>query len=287
MVYGEYDKDILAKLKGVEISMLKDFIQICEKNNIDYFLLAGSALGAVRHKGMIPWDDDIDIGLCRNNYEKLLRIVKQEYKDKYYIINVDEKKSWLLMTSYINKKNTVFVQDAWKDTDFNTGIFLDIFCIDQLAPEQKQRTRQLWHAWFWGKLMILKATSHPVIALTGYKLKIVKFICKCIHYFLKVFHVSNQWLYHKAKKIITKYDGVDTGWYGWAFDTFPDKTIFKKDELFPTRVCEFEGLKARIPNKVEDYLTRYFGSDYMTLPPEEKRHNHKPYKLVFEDGEEG
>lgn len=287
MLYGEYDKEILAKVKQVELGMLKDFIQICEKNNIDYFLLAGSALGAVRHKGMIPWDDDIDIGLCRDEYEKILDLIKKEYNNKYRIVNSEEKKSWFLMTSHIERKNTVFICDAWKDIDFSTGIFLDIYCIDKLASEQRKRNQQLWKAWFWGKLMILRATPNPVIALTGYKVKIIKIVCKLIHYVLKGFNISNQWLYNKAKKVITQYNETDSEWYGWAFETIPKKSIFRKDELFPTKICEFEGLQLRIPNKVENYLIRYFGNDYMTLPPEEKRHNHKPYKLVFEDGEEG
>ena len=75
----EYDNITLKKLQNVELEILKDFIKLCDKHNIDYFGIAGTGIGAIRHKGFIPWDDDIDIALRRNDYDKFIKVVKEEF----------------------------------------------------------------------------------------------------------------------------------------------------------------------------------------------------------------
>ena len=81
MAYNEYDKKTLDKLHNVELELLNEFVRICDKNKLTYFLVGGSLLGAVRHSGFIPWDDDIDVGMPRKDYDKFLKIVTKELKD--------------------------------------------------------------------------------------------------------------------------------------------------------------------------------------------------------------
>ena len=80
--YREYDKETLDKLHKVELSILDDFVKVCEKNDLTYFLIGGSLLGAVRHQGFIPWDDDIDIGMPREDYDKFIKIGQEALGDK-------------------------------------------------------------------------------------------------------------------------------------------------------------------------------------------------------------
>lgn len=79
MLYREYDPDVLKKLQKAEIEILKDFDALCDKYSIDYFVCGGTALGGVRHEGFIPWDDDIDIGMTRDDYERFLEVAETEY----------------------------------------------------------------------------------------------------------------------------------------------------------------------------------------------------------------
>ena len=89
MLYKEYDSNVLRKLQKAEVEILKDFDILCEKHNIDYFVCGGTALGGVRHQGFIPWDDDIDIGMTRDDYNLFLEVAQREYGDKYRIVNAD------------------------------------------------------------------------------------------------------------------------------------------------------------------------------------------------------
>ena len=84
-MYGEYDSKVLEKLHYVELEMLKDFSELCEKNNIEYFGISGTAIGAVRHQGFIPWDDDIDVAFLRDDYVRFVKAMRRdkEFSEKY------------------------------------------------------------------------------------------------------------------------------------------------------------------------------------------------------------
>ena len=105
-----YNDDELNRLKTLEMSILKDFIEICEANDIKYFGLAGTCLGAVRHGGYIPWDDDIDVGLLRADFNRLIEIVERDYSDKYYVLNSERYENYPLMTTRICIKDTKFIE---------------------------------------------------------------------------------------------------------------------------------------------------------------------------------
>ena len=87
MMYNDYDEDEINHIKEVELMILKDFIEICEKNDIEYYLIYGTQIGAVRHQGFIPWDDDIDVILFREDYEKFLKVMEENPNEKYTIFD--------------------------------------------------------------------------------------------------------------------------------------------------------------------------------------------------------
>ena len=84
-MYGEYEPQVLEKLHSVELLMLKDFMKLCDDNNIEYFAISGTAIGAVRHQGFIPWDDDIDVALLRKDYERFVKVMK---KNKQFLMRI-------------------------------------------------------------------------------------------------------------------------------------------------------------------------------------------------------
>ncbi|MFR4008009.1 MAG: phosphorylcholine transferase LicD [Christensenellales bacterium] len=90
MLYREYDPQVLKRVQETELEILSDFIDLCERHQIDYFGVGGTAIGAIRHQGFIPWDDDIDIGFLRKDYDRFLLLAKEELSDKYELLNVEE-----------------------------------------------------------------------------------------------------------------------------------------------------------------------------------------------------
>ena len=90
----QYDPKVLRKLQLAELEVFKDFIKICDENGLSYFLFAGCAIGVERHKGFIPWDDDIDIGMLRDDYEKVLKIYREKYTDKYVVLDIDSQETF-------------------------------------------------------------------------------------------------------------------------------------------------------------------------------------------------
>ncbi len=279
-----YTEEELKKVQELELSIFKDFKKICEENSLAYFGLAGTGIGALRHGGFIPWDDDIDVGLLRSDYNKLIEIIKRDYSNKYTVVNGDEFSRYPLMTTRIMLNGSKFIEESLKTIKCPLGIFLDVYAFDCAAPDEKSRKRQAFGAWFFSKLLILKHIPFPVLPLYGIKRKLAHCVTACAWAFLNVFFIPHKWLYNKCKSISCKYNDVDTGIYAYFCDTAMFSNVFEKEDLFPLRVEKFEDTEMCFPCNLEKSLTNLFG-DYMQLPPPEKRKNHYPHILEFPNEE--
>ena len=141
-----YEPSVLKRLQETELSILKDFVAICEANGLEYYGIAGTGIGAIRHGGFIPWDDDIDIAMPRKDFEKMVSVVEREYKDRYYIVNAWRDKRYPLMTTRLAKRGTLFVENALKDAHCPCGIFLDLYVLDNVADNRILYELQSWEA---------------------------------------------------------------------------------------------------------------------------------------------
>ncbi len=280
----EYDSETLKKVQSLELSVLKDFIKVCEENDLTYFGMAGTGIGALRHGGFIPWDDDIDIVLFREDYEKALEIIKRDYSHKYTVVNGDEFPGYPLMTTRITVNGSLFIEEPLKTVKCPLGIFLDVYALDAVSKDPKKRSRQINGAWIFSKLLILKHIPFPVLPFKGFKAKLVHAVTWCAWLFLNVFCISHKWLYNKCKSISCQYNGLDADEYGYFFDTVKTWGIYKKEDIFPLRKEKFEDIELNFPNKLEKSLCTLYG-DWKQLPPPEKRKNHFPYALKFPDEE--
>ena len=144
----EYDNETLRKVQLTELDILKDFIKLCDDNNITYFGIAGTAIGAIRHKGFIPWDDDIDVAMPREDHDRFIKIAKEQYSEKYQVMNGYENSNYPLLTTRWMKRNTKFVEVPLKDIDCPLGIFLDIYPLDKIPDDEKLFKRQARKAFF-------------------------------------------------------------------------------------------------------------------------------------------
>lgn len=119
------------------LAIVKDFDSFCQENNITYYLMGGSALGAMRHKGFIPWDDDIDVFMTYDNYQKFLRIFKNS--EKYYL-QAENTDKWPLFLSQIKKNNTTFISDDWE----NNNRMIDYFLLHHFISLSLERFPDEW-----------------------------------------------------------------------------------------------------------------------------------------------
>ena len=279
----EYDEKTLKRVQMTELEILHDFVQLCDKANLTYFGIAGTGIGALRHNGFIPWDDDIDIAMPREDFDKFVYIAKKEYSDKYLILNGLEFENYPLLTTRWVMKDTEFVEYPLKNIDCPLGIFLDIYPLDKIPDDAKLFKKQARKAFFYSKLLILRSIPFPVVGFSGIKKKIVHMICACIHLFLCVFRIQKKWLYKKCLEISTMYNYMDsTSRLDFLCDTTAYLNIHEIADIYPLKKIKFEDIDLNFPNRIEKNLTLAYG-DYMKLPPIEKRKNHLPYKLKFKE----
>ena len=125
----------LKTLQNIELEILDEFIRVCEKNQLTYFLIGGSCIGAVRHHGFIPWDDDIDVGMPREDYEKLVEIAADELNPEYFFQNYHSEKNCGLIFGKIRKNNTILSENYSYHIHMHQGVWIDIFPYDQIGDK--------------------------------------------------------------------------------------------------------------------------------------------------------
>lgn len=280
-----YQPEVLDKLHHVQLEILRDFIRICEKYDLTYFVVYGTAIGAVRHGGFIPWDDDIDVAMLREDYNKFFEVFQNELGGQYNLLTPEIDGRYACTVTHIQKKGTKFVSEASQDLKCEQCIFMDIFPLDYVAADKKAAIRQGRKANILGRLLFLAGTAYPVVPYKGLKKVIAGIICKIVHCTLNVCRITPTWLYEKYIETVTKYnDSNEKSEYITSFEYIGClKDKIRKKDLFPMKKVQFENLQVNIPANNHEFLTKVYG-DYMTLPPENQRINHMP--LIIDFGEE-
>ena len=257
------DKNIISTIeqKQIMLDMLKYIDEICRKNNIKYSLIGGSLIGAIRHKGFVPWDDDIDIILLREDYEKLKEIL-MKVDGKYQLLKYGQGGERFGFMKLIDTR-TRLVESTHPDFGKNYGIFIDIFGYFPTPNDYKLRLRH------YKKIKLLRALIlRRKLDFKNYSLiQNFRWIVKNI--------VSSLLGYKRIKrmfeKVVNKYKNEDADYLvnNWPTYGFEREIELKKntEEYID---AEFEGLKAMIFKNYDEVLKNNFG-DYMQLPPESER----------------
>ena len=257
----------LRELQLEELKILKDTVKIIEKYGLRYSLCGGTLLGAIRHKGFIPWDDDIDICMPRDDYDKFLQIIKNEkIHDDYEVLSNELNNSIYPFSKVINKQICIEAKSS-----VDKFLWIDIFPIDGLPNDDRLVTKQIKKIEFRKGIIYEKTTSfreiwkerRPVIN------KVLKVILKVVSYLIPINIISKQ-----MNKIARQYNydkSEDVGGYIWGYGS---REKMAKKFVDPFIDVDFEGEKFKAFNGWNVYLTNLYGN-YMKLPPEEKRIDHK------------
>lgn len=275
-----YEPEVLSRLQKEILSILDDFIRICEDYHLEYFGIAGTGIGAIRHGGFIPWDDDIDIAMPRKDFEKLLKIVEKKMGDRYLILNAKNYPNYPLMTTRLVKRDTVFIEEVMKDVDCPFGIFLDLYVLDNVADQPFLYQLQSWTAWFFSKLMILRSIPRPTLQQRGLKARLIWAVCGMVHKGMKLLRISPEFLRDCCEAECRRYNKKKTNRMAFLPDTSPYWNVVDKRSYHPLKKLDFEGRRMNFPANIEEMLTSMYG-DFMQLPPEDKRKTHYPYRLEF------
>lgn len=258
----------LEELKRIQLSILDRVAEFCEKNAINYWLDCGTLLGAVRHKGYIPWDDDIDIGMLRPDYDRFLKTFNDK-NDVYKVYSVENNEKFYYPFAKILDTRTVLYEPDEKGV--KSSVNIDLFVYDN-APDDDAEVEKMY------KLRDKYNKLNNVrVRLYMSKKKPLVHLLKVIAYpFLCVFPRN-----HFAKKIVKnskKYADKDTKRVGNFMSLTRltcEKSIFDKYISM-----EFENRRFKVPAGYDKWLRAFYG-DYMTLPPEEKRVSHHSFKAYY------
>lgn len=271
------EKRILDKLHKTEINILDEIVEICKKNNLEYFLVGGTLLGAVRHKGFIPWDDDLDIGMPREDYEKFLKIAKNELKENYILDCYKNNKKYWLSFAKIRIKNTEYVEKDVAQYSTENGIWVDIFPLDNTKKENSLILKVQWQI-----IKLFKIIASNKLQVEQKVTNIKEFIRKVVRKITNIQTLMS--VFNKIMKLQNNKNNKYFINFGSQYGI--KKQTHLKEKYMPTKELEFEGKMYKVPNDSDYVLTKIYGKNYMQLPPIEKRVTHNPVSIKFEDGEE-
>ena len=270
----------LDQLHRVLLMMMKDFAIICAREHLTWMAHYGTAIGALRHGGFIPWDDDIDICMFRDDLEHFEQAVRNDPSGKYSIVNAHTHPGYPLTTTRFVLNGTEFRDSALATMDFPSGIFLDLFPLDALPDDEGAFKRQVLGAWFFNKLATAKLTANPYIAAKGIQGKLMSGAAKMARAVMNVPGIRSFDPNETAYRFLVLNRGKETRRAGYPCDTGPWGCIYEMEDLLPVRWIPFEDMLISVPNKVEEQLTEYYG-DWMTPPPGNERKGHYPDILDF------
>lgn len=246
------------KIWAIELDLLIKFDKVCKNNNLRYYLIGGSLLGAIRHKGFIPWDDDIDVGMPREDYKKLLKL-SNAFVEPYFLQTPHTDPEYAYSYAKLRNSRTTCVPLMFRYQMFNHGIFLDIFPYDNWLED----TNSLY---IFEKIKSLGYENSTYMRLTNPHLdelnkKRVENWC----------HRNHIEVYEEIQALASSYASVKTEKMIKAvFAGRYEQEVYYTEDLVTTIDVDFEGFHFPIPKGYDRMLKIFFG-DYMTFPPIDSR----------------
>lgn len=268
------------ELRDVQLSelyILKEIKRICDKHDIKYFLTGGTMLGAIRHKGFIPWDDDIDIAMVKEEYDNFLEVAPNELGQEFFLDNENTDADYGLVFSKVRLLGTKFVElkGNWNAT--HNEIFVDVFPYYYVSEDTEERRKIGRKLTFLTQLLLVKSGYRVWIGesmvkkMKFFPIRIISHLYSKTGLRTKINGLTN--IYSSRTSYTCPHNGSKLGYLYWIIP----RHIF--DEYI---TVQFEDEQFSIPKDYATCLKTFYGENYMSLPPEDKRITHRPVELILD-----
>ena len=275
----------LRKLQAEELDVLLVISEFCERNDITWFLISGTALGAARHQGFIPWDDDIDIGMLREDYDRFLALAPAGMPRGYSLHTAENTEGFAALFTKVYRDGTVFQTAESREAGCDQAIFVDVFPYDRAPRDERACQRLRRRAALWQRASYLYHSGSITVPHKGALGAVERVACRVVHVVARVALTPELILRRFARLSEQAPAPSGRGDDPYVMLSYPYYDPVEENLLVPPSRASFEGHELPVPARLHDYLEHDYG-DWRTLPAPEDRRSHLPERLVFSDGSE-
>lgn len=256
------------QLKILDITLYFD--TFCRRHNITYYLMGGSALGAMRHKGFIPWDDDLDVFMTYDNYQHFLEAAHRDLDTEQYHLQEEGSREWPMLYTKLRMNGTTFIEECTQHAPIHQGVFIDIFCLNNAPQAGWLRYLQYMSA----RLLVARTIADRGYENNHSRLKTMAMVIAR--------HLVVGRIYTALLDFVRRWNNRDTVLTGHYFGKAPyPRTSFPKAWLGTMRYVPFEHAELPVPEQVEKYLTLRFG-DWRKIPDQKTRDKYPVHALYVD-----
>lgn len=275
-----YDSETLQKIQKAMRYSLAEFDRICSELNLRYVVYGGSAIGAVRHQGFIPWDDDIDICMPREDYDRFFAEAPALLSEAFVLMDSRTDPNYPKTFGVLGLNGSKFIPGLASNRPFPVPLGIDLFPLDPIPSDEKLFAQQSRATWFWGRLLYLQGTPNFILSLPTPAKLLISTATHAIHWGINIFRIKPKFLVTKWEKAARKYENSDSTLFGDFSTRDPRRWSATLAEMFPAQRVPFDDITVMLPHNYDAILSRGYG-DYMSIPPENERVNHAAAVVDF------